>query len=82
MQTLIFGLFFVVLFSVILQIFLKDPYIVAGITTIASLIAFALFFETVGLTFVIWIFIYVIASFIAALLTCKFLHHYYNNDGF
>ena len=81
-STLFFALFFVVLFSVILQIFLKNPYIVTGITAIAALMAFVLFFDTVGLNFIIWIFIYVIASFITALLTCKFFHNYHNHDGF
>lgn len=79
---LLFSLFFVILFSVILQVFLKDPYIVAGIIAIAALIAFALFYDIIGLIFVIWILIYVIASFITALLTCKIIHRYHNNDGF
>lgn len=67
------GLLFVILFSVILQLFLKSPLIVAGIIAIISLIIFAIFFDTLGLIFIIWIIIFTITAFIVALLTCRFL---------
>lgn len=77
------GLLFVILFSVILQLFLKSPYIVAGIIAVISLIIFAIFMGTLGTSFIIWIIIYTITAFIVALITCRFLRNrHHNNDDF
>lgn len=77
------GLLFVILFSVILQLFFKSPLIVAGIIAIISLIIFAIFTGILGLEFIIWIIIYTITAFIVALITCRFFkHRHHNNDDF
>ena len=51
------ALLFVILFSVILEIITRCPILVASIVAIISLIVFAIFFETLTLTFIIWIII-------------------------
>ena len=74
------GLLLVVLFSVILEVFLKNPYIVTGIIAVIALVVFALLFDTLGLTFIIWIVVYTILAFITALITCKFLREKNRNE--
>lgn len=74
------GLLFVILFSVILQLFLKSPLIVAGIIAVISLIIFAIFTGILGLEFIIWIIIYTITAFIVALITCRFLKRRHHDD--
>ena len=83
MEILFFiGLLFVILFSVILQLFFKNPYIVTGIILVFSLMIFAIFFDTLGIIFLLWIIIYTILAFITSLITCKYAKGRNINDGF
>ena len=66
---LFIGLLFVVLFSVFAEIIIRCPLLVSGIIVTLSLIAFALLFDSLGLTFIIWIIIYAIISLVTAFLT-------------
>ncbi len=76
------GLLLVILFSVILEVFLKNPYVVTGIIAVISLIVFALLIDTLGAIFIIWVLIYTILAFITALMTCKFLRDRNRNNEF
>lgn len=71
--TLLAVLFFVILISALLELLIRCPYIVAAIIFVASLVVFAFLFDTLGLTFIIWIIAYTIVSFLTALLIERFL---------
>ena len=78
----IIGLLFVVLFSIVIELFIKCPKIVAGIITASLLITIGTIFlldiaSTTLIAIAIWILIYVVAAYITAYLTCRFFR---NND--
>ncbi len=78
----IIGLLFVVLFSIVIELFIRCPKIVAGIIAAILLITFGIIFlldiaSTTLIAIAIWIVIYAVAAFITAYLTCRFLR---NND--
>ena len=84
MLTLAFivALFFVIIFSVLLELIVRCPLIVAGIVALISLIVFAIFFDTLGLIFIAWIVIYTITAFITALITCRLIKRHRDKDCF
>lgn len=69
------ALLFVILFSVLLQLVVKCPYVVAAIIGVISLIVYAVFSTTLGTIFIAWIVIYTLVSLITAFLTCRFFKH-------
>ena len=85
----IIGLLFVILFSIIAERMIKNPFIVAGIVATISLIILALLVDTLTPIFLIWIVIYTLASFISAYLADYFFRNHHranfnshdNNDG-
>ena len=77
----IIGLLFVVLFSIVIELFIKCPKIVAGIITAILLITFGIIFlldigSTTLIAIAIWILIYVVAAYITAYLTCRFFRNH------
>ncbi len=78
----IIGLLLVVLFSIVIELFIRCPKIVAGIIAAILLITFGIIFlldiaSTTLIAIAIWILIYVVAAYITAYLTCRFFR---NND--
>ena len=83
---IIIGLLLTILFSVVLERIIRNPFIVAGIFAVITLIIFAIFFETLTAIFAIWVIVYTIAAFVAASLTDYFTRRHHgrgnreNND--
>ena len=79
------ALFFVILFSALLQLVLRCPYVVAAIVAVIALIVYAFFSATLTTIFIVWIIIYTLAALLTAILTCRFLGRNNNRcdrDGF
>ena len=73
-------LFFVIVFAAIIELVLRCPWAVAAVVAIISLIVFAFFSETFGTIFIVWIIIYTLAAWVAAVVICKLLNRFRNNN--
>ncbi len=72
-------LFFVVIFSAFLQLLLKNPYAVAAVVALISLVVYAFFSATLTTIFIVWIVIYTLAALLSAFVTKALLGR--NHDG-
>ncbi len=73
-------LFFVIVFAAIIELVFRCPWAVAAVVAIISLIVFAFFFETFGNIFIVWIIIYTLAAWVTAVIICKLLNRFRNNN--
>lgn len=73
---------FVVVFSVLLELVVKSPFIVSAIVAVISLIAYGLFSSTLTTTFIIWIVVYTLTALIVAFITDYISRNRNNNSCF
>lgn len=74
------GLLFVILFSIVIEIFIKCPKLVAGIIAAILFVTFGILIlldisSTLLIATAIWILIYIIVAYVTAYLTCRFLRN-------
>ena len=69
----LFGLFFVIIFAAIVELFFRCPYAVAALVAIISLIVYAFLSATLTTIFIVWIIIYTLTALLTAFLTSRFL---------
>lgn len=76
----LFVLFFVIVFSAILELVVRCPWAVAVAIAIIALVVYAFFFETFGTIFIVWVVIYTLAAWLSAVLTCKMANLFRRNN--
>ena len=76
----LFVLFFVIISAAIIELVLRCPWAVAAVVAIISLIVFAFFSGTFGNIFIVWIIIYTLAAWVTAVIICKLLNRFRNNN--
>lgn len=79
---LVIGFLFVILFSVILELVIKSPFIVAAVIAVASLVIYGIFSSTLTTTFIIWIVVYTLTALIVAFITDYVSRNRRNNSCF
>lgn len=71
LATLLTILFFIVIFSILFEIFIRNIYIVAGIVLLVSLLIFVI--AALPTSFIVWIIIYTLTALLAAFATCRLI---------
>ena len=75
------GLLLIIIFSIVVERAIRNPFIIAGIAAIVSLIILAVFYETLTAVFAIWVVIYTIAAFVSAYLSDYFSRRRINRNN-